>query len=102
MSKKDYQAIARALHETKPDPQSRADYDVWEGCVAALADALAADNPAYRARFVEACETGACKGMRKRPAWDRNGCREVVCTCHDDTAKPYACSRCGCRPQGEV
>lgn len=30
--------------------------------------------------------------------WDRSGCREQVCVCHD--APPYvnACRWCGCRP----
>lgn len=63
MTKKDYQAIARAI------------YGVWSGASAAhgqtiilvrdaVADVLAADNPRFdRARFVEACETGRCKGM---------------------------------------
>lgn len=30
-------------------------------------------------------------------AWDRTGCQEQVCTCHDDTAPAYSCSACGCR-----
>jgi hypothetical protein len=74
MSKKDYQAIARAIYGHKPEPLfpesevfDRAEYDVWEGVMGAIADILAADSPRFdRARFVEACETGATKGMPKR------------------------------------
>ena len=33
--------------------------------------------------------------------WDRSGCQEYVCTCHDQTAKPYFCSGCGCRPDAD-
>lgn len=73
MSKKDYQAIARAIHATRPDPSPRLDgpaihplmTDVWEKTRNAIADVLAADSPRFdRARFMEACETGRCKGMR--------------------------------------
>lgn len=70
MTKKDYQAIARAIHETR---ENSANYSAWDDEVrevvgdmtARLANALAADNPRFdRARFVEACETGRCKGMQ--------------------------------------
>jgi len=30
-------------------------------------------------------------------AWDRTGCRERVCWCHDDTIEPINCSGCGCQ-----
>lgn len=74
MSKRDYQAIARAIHDVyvgndsyfqgQPggsDPVSRIKL--------AIADVLAQDNPRFdRARFIEACETGSCKGMPKRSA----------------------------------
>lgn len=81
MSKKDYQAIARALFENAPGfltPAEReADgnhaetpqYAMWRKIVRGLADVLQADNPRFaRARFIEACETGRCKGMPKRRA----------------------------------
>jgi hypothetical protein len=32
--------------------------------------------------------------------WDRSGCEEKTCYCHDETAKPsraHTCSHCGCR-----
>ena len=36
-----------------------------------------------------------------RSAWDRSGCREPVCWCHDDSPialrQGFACSGCGCR-----
>ena len=37
-----------------------------------------------------------------RPAWDRNGCMEKVCVCHDDSATPYSCSGCGCRANTKI
>lgn len=69
MTKRDYQAIARAIHETynrvsepaEPSPEQTVGF-----VVDALCDVFKADNPRFdRARFVEACETGKCKGMRQ-------------------------------------
>ena len=81
MSKKDYIAIARVLHALKPDLDERTpagDY-VWDAaeCAGArrmlsrvgreLSVVLSADNPAFdRARFLEACETGADTESAKR------------------------------------
>lgn len=80
MSKKDYQAIARAVYRLHVDYDAKRGDGTYlwdEGAVAhgakrmhkmiiaALADVLAADNPRFdRSRFLEACETGRCKGMR--------------------------------------
>jgi len=65
MTKKDYQAIARAIHGIRietpagDDPMAALDRVTQELC-----SILAADNPRFdRQRFVEACETGRCKGM---------------------------------------
>ena len=33
------------------------------------------------------------------PAWDRSGCGEKVCTCHDETITAYFCRGCGCQPR---
>lgn len=75
MSKKDYQAIARAIHEAR---QTVAHEDARIAAPSAtnylmahvqenIARALAADNPRFdRARFLEACETGSTRGMPKR------------------------------------
>lgn len=90
MSKRDYQAIARAIHEMLAPrcsvcalPFTRlsgpsygcAVHGIRAAAVEAggvvadrftrrIADIMAADNPRFdRARFVEACETGKCKGM---------------------------------------
>lgn len=70
MSKKNYQVIARALYESRePDnpvgvfvpTASEMRMDI----IGRIADVLAAGNPRFdRARFLEACETGRCKGMR--------------------------------------
>lgn len=74
MSKKDYQAVARAFHKTRPDPSPRLDgpavhplmVDVWEKTRNTVADVFAQDNPRFsRERFIEACETGRCKGMAR-------------------------------------
>jgi hypothetical protein len=73
VSKKDYQTIASVIYTVKLDAlcttggaaeQSR---DIWLGHVSSrLAAAFAYDNPRFdRARFLEACETGTCKGMAK-------------------------------------
>lgn len=80
MSKKDYQAIARAIYAAREDmlPRDSTAEDVRMFIASELADVLAADNPRFdRARFVEACETGACKGMRK-PYQPKTGAR---CAC---------------------
>ena len=77
MTKKHFQALARALYEAaqlgayeirdaaSTDPYYRGMCDAnvrnWE----AVAVALAKLNPCFdRALFLEACETGKCKGMR--------------------------------------
>ena len=75
MSKKDYQAIARAIHQSLTGMDRSCHWDAVQmsGAQAlahtvtlALADVMAQGNPRFnRARFIEACETGACKGMRK-------------------------------------
>lgn len=94
MSKKDYQALARAIYITTgricgiPDcgrpfvsltggTQGCAVHGLraWlkrdsermrEEIITAVASALENDNPRFdHARFIEACETGQCKGMRK-------------------------------------
>ena len=70
MTKKDYQAIARAIHATREMVYRDPSHDVVrDELLRELADRLgdvcAADNQRFdRARFVEACETGRCKGMR--------------------------------------
>jgi hypothetical protein len=68
MSKKDYQAIAAILHrnrtqETDHGSESRS---VVSMIAQDLADMMAGENPRFdRERFIEACETGTCRGMRK-------------------------------------
>ena len=67
MSKKDYQAIAAAFYlarvaaETSTaSPLATVDY-----CGRRIAEVLASSNPCFdRRRFIEACETGTCRGMR--------------------------------------
>lgn len=76
MSKKHYQALASALYDarsTVENPPVPCDYRIGDGLVALghavsnVADVLARDNPRFnRALFLEACETGTCKGMPKR------------------------------------
>lgn len=72
MSKRHYEAVAGAIYATREmicrDPSHNevrnmllADVAEW------LADVLAADNPRFdRARFLEACETSTCRGMRAK------------------------------------
>lgn len=67
MTKKDDQALARAIYRAQAEPYpAGVDSAVSPLGVAVLliADVLQADNPRFsRERFVEACETGRCKGM---------------------------------------
>lgn len=65
VSKKDYQAIARAIYQTWEDTP---DSDETMGLlINRLSEIFAADNPRFnRQRFIEACETGTTKGMPKR------------------------------------
>lgn len=71
MTKKDYQAIARAIYEERLRNESIAEgeptldwLEVMRGMVRVIGDVMYADNPRFsRARFYEACETGKCKGM---------------------------------------
>lgn len=75
MTKRDYQAIARAIHEAaQPGNPPGSDWaceifptsaeGMRQDIIGRIADVLAADNPRFdRQRFVEACETGRCKGM---------------------------------------
>ena len=76
MSKKDYVELARVLYCAKRNvleantqhltPRELAEWAI--GNVSSrIADVLAADNPAFdRARFIEACETGADTESAKR------------------------------------
>lgn len=69
MSKKDYQAIARVIHARVKAARSIAGADNrlahYAELTGDLADIFAADNARFdRARFLEACETGRCRGMR--------------------------------------
>ena len=62
MTKKDYQAIARAFYQT--GQETLRESETWQILRRKIADVFAADNPRFnRARFMEACETGRCKGM---------------------------------------
>lgn len=69
MTKRDYQAIARAIHKTKQEQYQLVEvagepFDTLGVISERLADILAQDNPRFdRALFIEACETGKCKGM---------------------------------------
>lgn len=67
MRKKDFQAIARAIHGAREDvnknPRASAAV-ILTIAQNRVCDVLAASNPRFdRARFIEACETGSCKGM---------------------------------------
>lgn len=70
MSKKDYQALARIFHgaftSAVQDPHGmHLDGGIGLVLMQAVADYLQADNPRFnRALFLEACETGKCKGMK--------------------------------------
>ena len=83
MSKKDYQAIARAFHTDRADLMGilsdAPPIEVWTILRERIADVLAADNPRFdRARFLEACETGRCKGMKATAPAQCRKCGEVL------------------------
>jgi hypothetical protein len=68
VSKKHYQAIAAAIYRATqavdhgfPDAEEHARAIALE-----LSDVFKVDNPRFsRERFLEACETGKCRGMRQ-------------------------------------
>lgn len=69
MSKKDFQAIARALNYTKeagaPSEEEDTYLDGMRAAFRAVAAACEQVSPRFdRPRFMEACETGKCKGMK--------------------------------------
>lgn len=65
MSKKDYQAMARVLYSVRRfAPYEGGQEHMLSEVTREVANVFAADNPRFdRARFIEACETGRCKGM---------------------------------------
>lgn len=70
MSKKDCQAIAAAIYARRQMARNiqntAARLTHYSELAESLADVFAADNPRFsRERFLEACETGHCKGMRR-------------------------------------
>jgi hypothetical protein len=71
MSKKDYQAIAAALYTARKDSginEYSSTREIWihECVVQNIASVLEDGNPRFdRERFIEACETGKCRGMRQ-------------------------------------
>ena len=61
MTKKDFQEIARAIYNAR---SAGPETDPFREIVSGLSSVLAVGNPRFdRARFIEACETGKCKGM---------------------------------------
>lgn len=57
---------------------------------------------AYHQTDPRGCALYVYEKARLSKLWNRSGCREEVCTCHDQTSKPYECSSCGCRPQSDA
>lgn len=65
MSKKDYQLIARAIFQTLSE-SDREGRSALMTCATRIANACGDENPRFdRQRFLEVCETGKCKGMKK-------------------------------------
>ena len=63
MTRKDYVAAARVLHERKPLWNAMPCFEIelakWDEIVAGIADMFAADNARFeRLRFVAACSKG--------------------------------------------
>lgn len=84
MSKKDYQALARAINTASAEMGVREGVaqsgpPLVRAIVSHVADVLAADNPRFdRARFIEACETGSTKGMPLVPVSENAPGRTVL------------------------
>lgn len=68
MSRADYQAIAAAIYEQREYRMaSEPVQTALDGLVERLVLVMGEDNPRFdRNRFIEACETGSCKGMKRR------------------------------------
>jgi predicted component of type VI protein secretion system len=67
MTKKDYQAFARIMHNAMPhDIVGQAtERNLWLTIRDDMSQLFASDNPRFlRARFIEACETGTTRGMK--------------------------------------
>lgn len=69
MTKKHYQALARALYDVRPmghpdtDNESAA-LGAWRDCVEAVGVVCRTENHHFDVElFEEACETGECKGL---------------------------------------
>ena len=63
MTRKHYTALARKLHDCRPQPsfgpESTLSYDGWWEAVCAVADVCESDNDRFdRDRFIGACERG--------------------------------------------
>lgn len=84
MSKKDYQAIAHAVWSARGfafNDQGQHERSL-NRVAEVLAETLAATNARFdRARFLEACETGTCKGMPKRPRYQCAACGRPELEC---------------------
>lgn len=68
MSKKDFQALARAVYESRCEMYDCGvqNHRTLDPLVKRIADVLAQGNPRFnRGLFLEACETGKCRGMKK-------------------------------------
>lgn len=62
MTRKDYELIARALHDAKPLDNAASEWDEWDQCVALMANALVDTNPRFdRGKFETYCVKGAYK-----------------------------------------
>jgi hypothetical protein len=111
MTKKDYIAIARAIHNETKIPQRcpliRAVPCAWHGVICAthyteaqritarIADALAQDSPRFdRARFIEACETGNMGKPKPRPR-----CKSCYTQMEHGTGAVYCSHACANRPE---
>lgn len=59
MTRKDYVALARAIHGAQPEPAASIELKQWERVWYRIADVLEADNPRFdRQRFIDAVENG--------------------------------------------
>lgn len=57
MTRKDYEAIAKALKASKPARTNVQGFAVWQGCVRNMVDCISLDNIRFDAdKFFKACD----------------------------------------------
>lgn len=100
MTRKDYQALARALHSVRQfAPYEGGQPHMLSEVVREVANALAADNPRFdRATFVAACEDGNVTRQPRTVHKAKPLCAQVMgCLCAKHARGAKASAPCDAR-----